>query len=56
MGAKSRGGWQLGYCMKTDCMNRNDDGCSDCFRFSNYKTVDEDGDKKEFPDDQIPRR
>ncbi len=46
MGAKSRGGWQLGYCMKVDCLNRNDDGCSDCFRFSNYKVVN-DGRKDE---------
>lgn len=37
MGAKSRGNWSLGYCMKTDCQNRTDDKCSECFRFSNYR-------------------
>lgn len=47
MGAKSRGNWSLGFCMKVDCINRNDDGCADCFRFSNYKVVNEDQGKDE---------
>ena len=45
MGAKSRGNWQIGYCLRVDCLNRTDDGCSDCFRFSNYRMVNEDGRK-----------
>lgn len=40
MGAKSRGNWQLGYCMKTDCRNR-EKKCEDCFRFSNYEVKDD---------------
>jgi hypothetical protein len=47
MGAKSRGNFKLVYCMKVDCLNRHDDGCSDCFRFSNYEAVNEDGRKDE---------
>ncbi len=43
MGMKSRSNWNLGMCLRVDCMNRTDDGCSDCFRFSNYKAVNEDG-------------
>lgn len=45
MGYKSRGGWSLGYCMKVDCLNRNDDGCSECFRYSNYKVANDAGRK-----------
>ena len=45
MGAKSRGNWNLGYCMKTDCKNRGK--CDDCFRFSLYEAVNEDGDQDE---------
>jgi hypothetical protein len=43
MGYKSRGGWNLNYCMKTDCKNRGQ--CDDCFRFSLYEAVNEDGGK-----------
>lgn len=49
MGPKSRSNWQLGMCLRVDCMNRCDDGCSDCFRFSNYKIVNEDL-RKDEPD------
>lgn len=48
MGQKSRGNWRLGYCTRVDCMNRNDDGCSDCFRFSNYMIINEDEAKDEI--------
>lgn len=37
MGAKSRGNFKLGYCMRTDCTNR-DKKCDVCLRFSEYKT------------------
>ena len=36
MGFKSRGNWQLGYCMRHDCSNR-DVRCDSCFRFNEYK-------------------
>lgn len=36
MGFKSRSNWKLGFCMKTDCLNR-DKLCEDCFRFSLYE-------------------
>jgi hypothetical protein len=47
-GVKSRGNWNLGMCLRVDCINRSDDGCSDCFRFSNYSAVNEDGGKDEI--------
>lgn len=43
MGAKSRGNWSVGFCMKTDCANRGD--CDDCIRFSLYHPVNEDSEK-----------
>jgi len=36
-GEKSRGNWQLGLCLREDCINRGDDSCVDCFRFSKYQ-------------------
>jgi hypothetical protein len=45
MGAKSRGNWRVGYCMKDDCKNRG--RCDDCIRFSLYEAVNEDGGKNE---------
>lgn len=45
MGAKSRGNWKLGYCMRVDCLNRTDDVCAECFRFSKYRSVNEDAGK-----------
>lgn len=36
MGAKSRGNWNIGYCLK-DCANRSKKNCAECFRFSKFK-------------------
>jgi len=36
MGSKSRGNWNINFCMKSDCANR-DTKCKECIRFSNYK-------------------
>ena len=41
MGAKSRGNWRMGMCLKSDCKNRG--RCDECFRFSLYEGVNEDG-------------
>lgn len=41
MGPKSRGNWQCGICLKSDCKNRG--RCEECFRFSLYEAVNEDG-------------
>lgn len=39
-GAKSRGGWQLGICLK-DCSHQGvDDVCRSCIRFSNLNSVE----------------
>jgi hypothetical protein len=51
VGAKSQGNWLMGMCLRMECLNRSDDGCSDCFRFSNYKEVD-DGRKDEVWESQ----
>lgn len=40
MGAKSRGGWMMGMCLK-ECCNRGEK-CEDCLRFSNYKPINKD--------------
>jgi len=37
MGYKSRGNWRIGACLKR-CANRGE-LCTDCFRFSNFKTL-----------------
>lgn len=43
MGAKSRGCWSLGMCLK-DCANRNPKNCEKCFRFSKFKEKKEEKD------------
>lgn len=35
-GAKSRGNWNLGMCLK-NCANRGEEYCEECFRFSKFK-------------------
>ena len=35
MGYKSRGNYQVGVCLKTDCVNR-DFSCQSCVKFSHY--------------------
>lgn len=35
MGHKSRENWNIGICLKEDCVHR-DFKCKDCIRFSNY--------------------
>ena len=36
MGAKTRGNWQLRFCLRTDCRHR-DKRCDRCFQFSEYE-------------------
>jgi len=39
VGMKSRGGWQLGMCLR-DCKNM-DKKCDSCIRFSEYEAINE---------------
>jgi len=41
MGIKSRGNWQIKFCLK-ECKNRNKK-CKECIRFSEYESI-----KKEY--------
>jgi hypothetical protein len=35
MGIKSRGNWNINFCIKSDCVNR-DFECTGCTKFSKY--------------------
>ena len=41
MGYKSRGNWNINFCMKPDCVNR-DKKCKQCIRFDEYKKEEKD--------------
>jgi hypothetical protein len=38
MGTKSRGNWNINFCMRGDCLNR-DKKCRECIRFSEYDNL-----------------
>jgi hypothetical protein len=41
MGDKSRGNWNLNFCFKDDCVNRNDVICSKCVIYDCYVSKEE---------------
>ena len=43
MGAKSRGNYTVGICLKIDCVNQGEkEICDKCYKFSNYEPIGED--------------